>query len=32
MQDTPFASDSPTLADLELMREKLNELINALRR
>ena len=30
--DTPFANDPPTLADLELMRAKLNELINALRR
>ena len=32
MLDTPFANDPPTLADLELMRAKLNELINALRR
>ena len=30
--DTSFANDPPTLADLEVMRDKLNELINALRR
>ncbi|MFN0080106.1 MAG: hypothetical protein ACKVY0_26880 [Prosthecobacter sp.] len=30
--DTPFANDPPTLADLEVMRAKMNELINALRR
>jgi len=30
--DTPFANDPPTLADLELMRVKLNELITTLRR
>jgi hypothetical protein len=30
--DTPFANDPPTLADLELMRAKMNELITALRR
>ena len=30
--DTAFTNDPPTLADLELMRDKLNELINALRR
>jgi hypothetical protein len=30
--DTPFANDPPTLADLELMRAKVNELILALRR
>jgi hypothetical protein len=30
--DTPFANDPPTLADLEIMRAKMNELINALRR
>jgi len=30
--DTPFANDPPTLADMELMRAKVNELINALRR
>jgi len=30
--DNPFANDPPTLADLELMRGKLNELINVLRR
>ena len=30
--DTPFANDPPTLADLELMRAKMNELIIALRR
>jgi hypothetical protein len=30
--DTPFANDPPTLADLEVMRAKMNELITALRR
>jgi hypothetical protein len=30
--DTPFANDPPTLADLELMRAKVNEVILALRR
>ena len=30
--DTAFANDPPTLADMELMRAKVNELINALRR
>ena len=30
--DTPFANDPPTLADLEVMRAKLNEVILALRR
>jgi len=30
--DTPFTNDPPTLADLELMRGKVNELIGALRR
>jgi len=30
--DTPFADDPPTLADLETLRAKLNEMINALRR
>lgn len=30
--DTPFANDPPTLADMELMRAKMNELIVALRR
>ena len=30
--DTPFASDPPTLADMETMRAKMNELINTLRR
>ncbi|MFN0077922.1 MAG: hypothetical protein ACKVY0_15810 [Prosthecobacter sp.] len=30
--DTAFTNDPPTLADLELMRAKINELINALRR
>ena len=30
--DTPFATDPPTLADLELMRAKVNELITARRR
>ena len=30
--DTPFANDPPSLADLELMRAKMNELIAALRR
>ena len=30
--DTPFANDPPTLADMETMRAKMNELITALRR
>ena len=30
--DTPFLNDPPNLADMELLRAKLNELINALRR
>jgi hypothetical protein len=30
--DTPFVNDPPTLADMELMRAKVNELITALRR
>ena len=30
--DTPFANDPPTLADMEVMRAKVNELIAALRR
>jgi hypothetical protein len=30
--DTPFVNDPPTLADMELMRAKMNELILALRR
>ena len=30
--DIPFSNDPPTLADIELLRTKLNELINALRR
>jgi hypothetical protein len=30
--DSPFTNDPPTLADMELMRTKVNELINALRR
>ena len=30
--DTPFANDPPTLADIELLRAKMNELILALRR
>jgi len=30
--DTPFTNDPPTLADLELMRANVNELITALRR
>ena len=30
--DTPFANDPPTLADLEVLRAKINELITALRR
>ena len=30
--DSPFANDPPTLADLEVLRGKLNELITALRR
>ena len=30
--DTPFANNPPTLADIELLRAKINELIAALRR
>ncbi|MEO6787696.1 MAG: hypothetical protein ABI318_16330, partial [Chthoniobacteraceae bacterium] len=30
--DTPFTNDPPTLADLELMRMKYNELVTGLRR
>ena len=30
--DTAFANDPPTLADLEIVRAKMNELITALRR
>jgi len=30
--DTPFTNDPPTLADMEVLRAKLNELIAALRR
>jgi hypothetical protein len=30
--DTPFANDPPTLADIETVRAKINELINAMRR
>lgn len=30
--DSPFANDPPTLADLEVLRAKINELIGALRR
>ena len=30
--DTPFANDPPTLADIEVLRAKVNELILALRR
>ena len=30
--DTPFVNVPPTLADMELMRAKMNELITALRR
>jgi hypothetical protein len=30
--DTPFVNDPPTLADMETMRAKMNELITALRR
>ncbi len=30
--DIPFTTDPPTLADMELVREKINELITALRR
>ncbi len=30
--NTPFTNDPPTLADLEVMRAKMNELITALRR
>ena len=30
--DTPFGNDPPTLADMETLRAKMNELITALRR
>ena len=30
--DTPFTNDPPTLADMEVLRAKLNELITAMRR
>ena len=30
--DTPFANDPPTLADMELMRAKMNETLLAMRR
>jgi hypothetical protein len=30
--DTPFGNDPPTLADMETLRAKVNELITALRR
>jgi hypothetical protein len=30
--DTPFVNDPPTLADMEIVRAKMNELITALRR
>ena len=30
--DTPFTNDPPTLADIEVMRAKVNELILAARR
>jgi hypothetical protein len=30
--DTPFTNDPPTLADMENVRAKINELINAMRR
>ncbi len=30
--DTPFGNDPPTLADMETLRVKMNELITALRR
>ena len=30
--DTPFTNDPPTLADIEVLRAKINELITALRR
>jgi hypothetical protein len=30
--DTPFTNDPPTLADIEVLRAKVNELISALRR
>ena len=30
--DTAFTNDPPTLADVEVLRVKINELINALRR
>ena len=30
--DTPFTNDPPTLADMEAMRAKFNELVAALRR
>ena len=30
--DTPFTNDPPTLADIEVLRAKINELVAALRR
>ena len=30
--DTPFVNDPPTLADIEVLRAKVNELINTMRR
>jgi hypothetical protein len=30
--DTPFANDPPTLADMEVLRQKVDELLMALRR
>ena len=30
--DTPFTNDPPTLAEMELLRAKINELITTLRR
>ena len=30
--DTPFANDPPTLADIEALRTKINEMILAMRR
>ena len=30
--DTPFTNDPPPLADMEILRTKINELISALRR
>jgi len=30
--DTPFSNDPPTLADIEVLRAKVNELVLALRR